>query len=143
MKKNSACPKDQHKHFVYLNFVIPNYCLKFRHFLTIKLQAVNGINSTGLREESYDVIISAGGFAPGGINPNDINEVIRILKEEGVLLWTQHNYYKDTGGLSSISQLLVTKSGFIRCVSLFDSPAFLKLWILGDGKGNRSLAKIS
>ena len=107
------------------------------------MQAVNGINSTGLREESYDVIISAGGFAPGGINPNDINEVIRILKEEGVLLWTQHNYYKDTGGLSSISQLLVTKSGFIRCVSLFDSPAFLKLWILGDGKGNRSLAKIS
>jgi ubiquinone/menaquinone biosynthesis C-methylase UbiE len=53
-------------------------------------RSVHGINSTGLREESYDVIITAGGFAHDAINPNDINELLRILKEGGLLLWTQH-----------------------------------------------------
>jgi SAM-dependent methyltransferase len=86
----------------------------YRNYVT---KAVNGINSTGLREESYDVIISAGGFAPGGINPNDINEVIRILKEEGVLLWTQHNYYKDTEfGLFDNNLRSLEKEG--RCLVL-------------------------
>jgi len=52
-------------------------------------RTVNGINSTGLREESYDAIITAGGFSNNAINPNDINEMLRILKEEGLLMWTQ------------------------------------------------------
>ena len=36
---------------------------------------VSGIGSTGLREESYDVVITAGGFAEDAISPNNITEV--------------------------------------------------------------------
>jgi len=49
---------------------------------------VAGIGSTGLREESYDVVITAGGFATDAISPNNITEVLRVLKPDGHLLWT-------------------------------------------------------
>lgn len=49
---------------------------------------VNGVNSTGIREESYDVVITAGGFASDAINPLDVTEMLRILRPGGHLLWT-------------------------------------------------------
>ena len=49
---------------------------------------VSGILSTGLREETYDVVITAGGFASDAINPLDVTEMLRILKPGGHLLWT-------------------------------------------------------
>ena len=36
---------------------------------------VNGIGSTGLREESYDVVVTSGGFSSHAMSPNDITEV--------------------------------------------------------------------
>ena len=44
--------------------------------------------STGLKEETYDVVITAGGFAQDAINPLDITEMLRLLRPEGILLWT-------------------------------------------------------
>jgi len=49
---------------------------------------VCGIGSTGIREESYDVVITAGGFAANAMSPNDITEVLRILKPDGFMIWT-------------------------------------------------------
>eukprot|EP00092_Neocalanus_flemingeri_P017115 GFUD01018510.1.p1 GENE.GFUD01018510.1~~GFUD01018510.1.p1 ORF type:complete len:459 (-),score=145.83 GFUD01018510.1:202-1548(-) len=49
---------------------------------------VSGIGSTGIREESYDVVITAGGFAANAMSPNDITEVLRILKPDGYMIWT-------------------------------------------------------
>merc|ERR1739838_196447 len=49
---------------------------------------VSGIGSTGIREESYDVVITAGGFASNAMSPNDITEVLRILKPDGFMIWT-------------------------------------------------------
>ena len=49
---------------------------------------MDGILSTGLREETYDVIITAGGFASDAINPLDVTEMLRILRPGGHLLWT-------------------------------------------------------
>ena len=40
---------------------------------------VSGIGSTGIREESYDVVITAGGFASNAMSPNDITEVFLSL----------------------------------------------------------------
>jgi len=57
----------------------------YRNFIC---RAVDGVLSTGLREESYDVVITAGGFAADAINPLDVTEMLRILKPEGHLLWT-------------------------------------------------------
>jgi len=57
----------------------------YRNFIC---RSVDGILSTGLREETYDVVITAGGFASDAINPLDITEMLRILKPEGHLLWT-------------------------------------------------------
>jgi len=49
---------------------------------------VSGIGSTGIREESYDVVITAGGFSAAAISPNDIPEVLRILRPDGYMIWT-------------------------------------------------------
>merc|ERR1711963_682884 len=51
-------------------------------------RAVDGLMSTGLKEETYDVVITAGGFAQDAINPLDITEMLRLLRPEGILLWT-------------------------------------------------------
>ena len=49
---------------------------------------VDGDFSTGLREDTYDVVITAGGFASDAINPLDVTEMLRILRPGGHLLWT-------------------------------------------------------
>jgi len=59
-------------------------------------RTVDGVLSTGLREEVYDVVITAGGFASDAINPLDITEMLRILRPEGHLLWTMKTV-KDEG----------------------------------------------
>jgi len=57
----------------------------YRNFIC---RSVDGVLSTGLREATYDVVITAGGFAADAINPLDITEMLRILRPEGHLLWT-------------------------------------------------------
>jgi len=49
---------------------------------------VSGIGSTGLREESYDVVLTSGGFACNAMSPNDITETLRILRPEGFMIWS-------------------------------------------------------
>jgi len=56
---------------------------------------LEGIGSTGLKEESYDVVITAGGFSTEAISPNNITEVLRILKPDGHLLWTMKASQED------------------------------------------------
>jgi len=65
----------------------------YRNFVN---RSVNGVLSTGLKEECYDVVITAGGFASDAINPLDITEMLRILRPEGHLLWTMKTV-KDEG----------------------------------------------
>jgi hypothetical protein len=43
---------------------------------------------TELREESYNVVITAGGFDSDAINPVDVTEMLQLLRPEGYLLWT-------------------------------------------------------
>ena len=57
----------------------------YRNYIS---RPVEGILSTGLKEETYDVIITAGGFASDAINPLDVTEMLRILRPGGHLLWT-------------------------------------------------------
>ena len=56
---------------------------------------VDGILSTGLREETFDVIITAGGFASDAINPLDVTEMLRILRPGGHLLWTMKTVHDE------------------------------------------------
>jgi len=49
---------------------------------------VCGIGSTGLREESYDVVVTSGGFSSDAMSPNDITETLRILRPEGYMIWS-------------------------------------------------------
>jgi len=79
-------------------------------------RTVDGVLSTGLREEVYDVVITAGGFASDAINPLDITEMLRILRTEGHLLWTMKTV-KDEGttefGMLDANLRSLEKSG--RC----------------------------
>jgi hypothetical protein len=51
-------------------------------------RAVGGLMSTELREESYNVVITAGGFDSDTINPLGVSEMLQLLRPEGYLLWT-------------------------------------------------------
>jgi hypothetical protein len=42
--------------------------------------------STGLREETYDVVITAGGFASNAINPLDVTEMLHHLPSGSFLM---------------------------------------------------------
>jgi hypothetical protein len=50
---------------------------------------VGGLMYTGLREETYDVVVTAGGFDSDAINPLDVMEMLQLLLPEGYLLWTR------------------------------------------------------
>jgi len=65
----------------------------YRNFIC---RSVDGLLSTGLREATYDVVITAGGFASDAINPLDVTEMLRILRPEGYLLWTM-KHVRDEG----------------------------------------------
>merc|ERR1712032_751507 len=39
--------------------------------------------------ESYDVVVTSGGFSSHAMSPNDITETLRILRPEGVMIWSQ------------------------------------------------------
>ena len=49
---------------------------------------VDGDFSTGLRQDTYDLVIKAGGLAIEDINLLDLTELLRILRPGGHLLWT-------------------------------------------------------
>merc|ERR1712045_311633 len=73
---------------------------------------VNGIGSTGLREESYDVVITAGGFSSHAMSPNDITEVLRILKPDGYMLWTMKTAQEEH--LSEFGLFEQNLNGFVK-----------------------------
>ena len=50
---------------------------------------VYGDFSTGLRQDTYDLVITAGGLAIEDINLLDLTEMLRILRPGGHLLWTK------------------------------------------------------
>ena len=56
---------------------------------------MEGILSTGLREETYDLVLTAGGFASDAINPLDVTEMLRILRPGGHLLWTMKTVHDE------------------------------------------------
>jgi len=90
-------------------------------------RAVDGLMSTGLKEETYDVVITAGGFAQDAINPLDITEMLRLLRPEGMLLWTMRTV-SDEGttefGLLDANLRSLEKSGRCKVVkhTTFSDP---------------------
>jgi len=80
---------------------------------------IHGINSTGLHEESYDCIISAGGIAPDAISPLEINEILRILKEDGVLLFAERaDYHSTEFGLFEGNLRMMEKDGKLQILKV-------------------------
>jgi len=73
---------------------------------------VSGIGSTGIREESYDVVITAGGFSSHAMSPNDITEVLRILKPDGYMLWTMKTAQEEH--LSEFGLFEQNLNGFVK-----------------------------
>merc|ERR1712013_570505 len=73
---------------------------------------VSGIGSTGIREESYDVVITAGGFSSHALSPNDITEVLRILKPDGYMLWTMKTAQEEH--LSEFGLFEQNLNGFVK-----------------------------
>ncbi|TRY68492.1 hypothetical protein TCAL_11274, partial [Tigriopus californicus] len=51
-------------------------------------KTVGGINSTGLKDDLYDAVVMVGGFCPSKMTPKAFNELLRITKPDGHLLWS-------------------------------------------------------
>jgi len=55
---------------------------------------VEGLGSIPVNDETYDVVMSSNGFAPGQIYPKAIPEVIRVLRPGGYLMWTMREGFQ-------------------------------------------------
>lgn len=60
-------------------------------------RGLTGLNSTGLRENTYDVIVTSCGISSHSINPTNITELLRILKPDGHLFFTMYSTSVDVG----------------------------------------------
>jgi len=80
---------------------------------------VRGMRTTGLESNVYDVVITAGGFAKDAINPQDITELLRILRPQGHLLWTMRAAQEERCaefGLLAANLLSMEKCGQIKII---------------------------
>jgi len=55
---------------------------------------VDGLGSIPINDETYDVVMSSNGFAPGQIYPKAIPEILRILRPGGYLIWTMREGFQ-------------------------------------------------
>jgi len=58
------------------------------------LSMVDGLGSIPINDETYDVVMSSNGFAPGQIYPKAIPEILRILRPGGYLMWTMREGFQ-------------------------------------------------
>eukprot|EP00095_Tigriopus_kingsejongensis_P005392 maker-scaffold770_size100439-snap-gene-0.31 protein:Tk05392 transcript:maker-scaffold770_size100439-snap-gene-0.31-mRNA-1 annotation:"hypothetical protein DAPPUDRAFT_302022" len=64
---------------------------KGRIYRNYILGRVGDLGSIPVNDESYDVILMAGGFAPGKIMPTSFQEILRVLRPGGVIMWTMRD----------------------------------------------------
>jgi len=57
---------------------------------------VGGTGSLPLNDDLYDVVMSSNGFAPGQIYPDAVEEILRVLKPGGYLLFTMRDGLEET-----------------------------------------------
>ena len=58
------------------------------------LAMVEELGSIPINDETYDVVMSSNGFAPGQIYPSAIPEILRVLRPGGYLIWTMREGYQ-------------------------------------------------
>merc|ERR1712002_177119 len=75
-------------------------------------KGVAGLNSTGLRDESYDVIVTSCGISSHCISSTNITELLRILKPGGHLFFTVN--YRSVDKDSEFGLFDVSLSNFVK-----------------------------
>ncbi len=65
----------------------------YRHNI---LGRASDLGSIPVNSESYDVVLMAAGFAPGKILPSAFNEIVRVIRPGGYILWTMRDGYGAT-----------------------------------------------
>jgi len=68
-----------------------NQMSALRLYRNLICRGLTGLNSTGLREDTYDVIVTSCGISSHTINPTNITELLRILKPDGHLFFTMYS----------------------------------------------------
>jgi len=76
--------------------------------------SLSGLGSLPLVDDVYDVVMSSNGFAPGQIYPDSIEEIFRILKPGGYLIFTMRDGLSEASprfGMFENELLELEKSG--------------------------------
>ncbi|XP_040571788.1 uncharacterized protein [Lepeophtheirus salmonis] len=82
---------------------------------------VGRLNSTGLRENAYDVVIMAGGFRPDKIPPSGLNELIRVTRLDGHILFTiREDYHHSQSDYALLESNILSseRNGRLKVISL-------------------------
>jgi len=58
--------------------------------------ALNGIGSLPMVDDTYDIVLCSNGFAPGQFYPEAVEEILRILKPGGYLIFTMRDGLEET-----------------------------------------------
>ena len=96
---------------------------------------VEGLGSIPVNDESYDVIVSSNGFAPGQIYPSALPELVRVLRPGGYILIAMKDGYHLTSQRFALMDTVINDMVVQGKVENLIGPVVFKNFLLNkDGR---------
>merc|ERR1712119_129062 len=96
---------------------------------------VEGLGSIPVNDESYDVIVSSNGFAPGQIYPSALPELVRVLRPGGYILIAMKDGYHLTSQRFALMDTVINDLLVQSKVEMLIGPVVFKNFLLNkDGR---------
>merc|ERR1711915_761350 len=91
---------------------------------------VDGLGSIPINDETYDVVMSSNGFAPGQIYPTAIPEILRILRPGGYLIWTMREGFQGTSQRFALFDTQIKDLESVGAAELVVGPVVFENFVL-------------
>jgi len=96
------------------------------------LAMVEELGSIPINDETYDVVMSSNGFAPGQIYPSAIPEILRVLRPGGYLIWTMREGYHHKSQRFALLDAEISDLTKTGCAELVMGPVVFENFCLED-----------
>merc|ERR1711970_1357833 len=97
--------------------------------------SVEGLGTIPVNNDSYDVIVSSNGFAPGQIYPSALPELVRVLRPGGYILIAMKDGYHLTSQRFALMDTIINDMVVQSKVEILIGPVVFKNFLLNkDGR---------
>jgi len=96
---------------------------------------VDGLGSIPVNDETYDVIVSSNGLAPGQIYPSALPELLRVLRPGGYIILVMKDGYQHTSQKFALMDTEINTLAGQRRLEVTMGPVVFKNFLLNkDGR---------